>query len=231
MKKNYILVLILFTIASCAKNELSNDYLPSVTSNIVNTSIEGFEPNSVMENCIKNNPEFYIFSNPHSELWMDEISSNSKRRRITTSQPAISVTGYDMKTQISSYVTSFPSGLSCDSRVNRGVSYLSVKFQYKKTITIPKGADLILPPQTLMSTYIPMGNKPGTTVGEYGYSSAFVSTDGIVDTYYLITEGREIVYNSSGQQVAPLDNPIYTPCKIITPSQLIFKYQYTTVDW
>lgn len=122
MKKNYILVLILFTIASCAKNELSNDYLPSVTSNIVNTSIEGFEPNSVMENCIKNNPEFYIFSNPHSELWMDEISSNSKRRRITTSQPAISVTGYDMKTQISSYVTSFPSGLSCDSRVNRGVS-------------------------------------------------------------------------------------------------------------
>ena len=151
-------------------------------------------------------------------------------KKISASQPPINAIGYEIKTLMYTEVTMFPKGLACDTRIQRYVQYVYKKYQYKKIIQIPAGADLILPPLSVMSTIAPMGNLPGTT-NSIGYSSLFVSTNGVYDTYYLITESREITHTAAGQQVAPLDNPIYMPCTINPPSQLLFKYQYSDIDW
>lgn len=221
-----ILFMTLFTVSCNNKNELMSPQ----NKDIVFINEDGSEPDSVVRSWIKNNPELYKFTNPHSEFWVEENYINSKMKRVATSQPSISVTGYDIKTQINSSVGAFPYGVKCEPRISRYVSYVVIKYQYKKFITVPKGASVILPPDNIMSNFTPMGIKPGT-INQYGYTLAFVSTDGINDTYYLITEGFEITHNASGQQVAPLDDPIYIPCKFIKPSNIVFKYQYSSIDW
>jgi len=82
----------------------------------------------------------------------------------------------------------------------------SSTYQYKKSIQIPTGATLIIPDDATMAKMSPMGAKPGTST--IGYTSQLVSIGSIQDTYYLVTEGREITYNNLGQQVASADNPI-----------------------
>ena len=76
----------------------------------------------------------------------------------------------------------------------------------------------------------PMGNKPGTSSTK-GYVYEFISHGANYDTYYLITEGSEITHTVSGQQIAPLNDPVYLPCQIQIPQNIVFKYQYDTIEW
>lgn len=195
------------------------------SGDVVLISEDGVEPDSITESIVSKNPEAYIFENPYSELWKNENDGNLK----SVNSPPLSVEGYDVKQYLSSYSTMFLSGLSCDSRIQRNITYLVKKYRYKKTIQIPKDATLILPPDSYMQGMSPMGYKPGTN--NYGYSALKISSGNVYDTYYLMTEGSEIVYNIYGQQLFPLNNPVYIPCKVQTPHEVIFKYQYSIIEW
>ncbi|MBK5215874.1 MAG: hypothetical protein JJE53_03675 [Candidatus Pacebacteria bacterium] len=220
--------LCLILVISCSKNEddiIQPDMQMEKSDVIVIVSEDGVEPDSIIESIVENNPEAYIFENPNSELWINEDDGNLK----SATTASLSVEGYDVKEYLSAYSTLFPSGLSCDSRIQTGIVYLVKKYRYKKSIQIPKGATLILPPESYMQGMSPMGYLPGTS--NYGYSSLLISSGNVYDTYYLMTEGSEIVYNIYGQQLFPLNNPVYIPCKVQTPHEVIFKYQYSIIEW
>lgn len=120
----------------------------------------------------------------------------------------------------------FSSATSLEPRIIPFVTYVCNIYQYKKTVQIPKGATLALPPEATMNQYVPMGFLPGYT-NKFGYvSSNLISSNSTQDTYYLITESREITYNISGQQVATEDNPIFVHPTLKKPSDYIYPYQY-----
>ncbi len=104
------------------------------------------------------------------------------------------------------------------------------KYRYKKKIEIPEGATLIIPPESYMQGMSPMGYKPGTS--NFGYSALKISSgNNGHDTYYLMTDGREIAYDIYGHQLFPLNNPVYIPCRVQKPHEVIFKYQYSNINW
>ncbi|WP_297101557.1 hypothetical protein [uncultured Draconibacterium sp.] len=226
--KKYIYLLSLISlvfVVSCSDNEdeiIQADVQMEQSENIVLIPEDGIEPDSLIESIVASNPDAYVFEDSHSELWTNE---NLK----STTTTSLSVEGYDMKQYLSSFNTMFLSGLSCDSRIKSNITYLVKKYRYKKSIQIPKGATLILPPESYMGTMSPMGYLPGTS--NYGYSYELISSGNVYDTYYLMTEGSEIVYNIYGQQLFSLDNPVYIPCKVQTPHDIIFKYQYSVIEW
>jgi hypothetical protein len=230
MKKLSIIFLLSYIIfaASCSQNEnFDNNFKAQAEgqSDIINISYEGIEPEYVISKLLNEKPECYLFNDSNSDLW--EMDSDKSLKSISSA--FYTVVGYDKKVSISSSKASFIRGLTCDSRVLPGVIYLYTKYQYKKTIVIPKGATLILPPISVMNIMYPMGIKPGTST--IGYTCELVSSNSINDTYYLVTEGNEITYNIKGQQVAPAANPIFFPCGMGLPNNFLFKYQYQKIEW
>lgn len=246
MKKINVYAFLVFStisIISCSQNEVYENIADAqvvgdvnetskinsfevIEDSVIKVSNEGFESESAVLNFIEQHPNYYKPVESNSHLWQEE---DTKNRLGILSIPSITVSGYDVKTQIGFSTTMFPSGLSCDSRVFPYVYYLSKKYQYKKSIQIPHNATPILPPESIMTSLAPMGITPGKTT--IGYTYVLVSTGSVYDTYYLITEGNEITHNVNGQQVAPSNFPIYTPCNLRIPDNFIFKYQYSEIDW
>jgi hypothetical protein len=230
MKKYFyhLLIISVMFLSSCSqrdefKNESADNSKSQKSSleNVVVVNNEGEEPDSILQLRVAEHPEDYTFCNPHSELWKESLFRSA-------SDPI--VVGYAIVTKISESISLFYQGYLCDNRIFTMQSYIVKTNQYKAVIKIPHGATLVLPPPSIMATYSPMGNVPGTT-NTVGYSAVSVSTDNSYDTYYLVTEIREITHNSSGQQIAALDNPVYIPCSAYTPSALAFKYQYDLINW
>jgi hypothetical protein len=211
---------------SCSQNEIQENEFNREMKDGIKVSTEGFFPDSAIQKFILENPEYYVFGNSHSDLWVEESSFRS-----LTAQPSLNAYGYDIKVQISTGTTMFPKGLSCDSRIYTGTYYVYKRYQYKKSIQIPPNATLILPPDDFMITMTPIGTKPGTSSTK-GYVSELISHGSDYDTYYLITEGSEITHTASGQQIASLNDPVYLPCHIQIPQNIVFKYQYTeAIEW
>ncbi|MDR2963110.1 MAG: hypothetical protein LBU90_05720 [Bacteroidales bacterium] len=222
MKKLFVVCLSIALISSCAQEEINQTNI--VQKEVIVTSEDGTEPMSVIQGFVKEHPEYYVFEDSHSDLWAENTVENTNLK----DAPLIA-SGYDYKTQISTATATYVKGLLCDNRIIAGVSYVTKKIQYKKTIQIPKGATLILPPISTMATMTPMGYVPGTS--NIGYAAVYVSTNTVQDTYYLVTEGTEITHNYMGQEIAPANNPVYVPCNLRIPSNFVFKYQYAAVEW
>lgn len=216
-------------IVSCSQEESFDNGIKSIKENqevVINKSDKGIETESEVLRQICENPELYLFEDSNSDLWKEESHDNLK----SAYSASLTTTGYDVKSQISSGITNFYYGLVCESRIVPRTSYVWVKYRYKNLIQIPTGATLILPPSSIMSTMYPMGIEPGTT-STVGYSSELVSIGSTYDTYYLITECREITHNAIGQEVFPSSDPVILPCNIGVPSEFLFKYQYSIIEW
>ncbi len=113
----YCLSLVCLTfVMSCSEDD--HDPIQSAiqiekSDDLVFISEDGVDPDSITESIVSINSEAYIFENPHSELWKNEINKNLKSKNFFV----ISVKGYDEKQFLGSYHTMFLSGLSCDSRI------------------------------------------------------------------------------------------------------------------
>ncbi len=228
----YISMLFSILTWSCSQDEVVNVEI-SKTLNVEQEQLNGFimsscdefKPDSIIKN-VPENSDKYVFEDSHSELWVEE----SNLKATTTSEPLLA-TGYDIKEKVGTETTMYTGYSSSEPRLVPYVSYLVIKYQYKKVIQIPKNATLILPPDDIMSAYRPMGYMPGAGY-KLGYRFAKVRTDNYFDTYYLITEIYEITHTTSGSQVAPADDPIYAFTGMRYPKDLVFKYQYTEqINW
>ncbi|MDR0613349.1 MAG: hypothetical protein LBG45_07730 [Dysgonamonadaceae bacterium] len=223
---SFLFLLCVVIISSCTQNEVLNDVIGDgsateheMSSDVVIVSRDGQEPDSEIQKRVDGNIDKYQFGNPHSELWKESMLRSSTN---------LTVGGYDTKVEVDSYTIMFPQGYACDSRIYTSQYYIQKTYQYKKTIQVPNGTSVAIPPQSIMGTYSPMGRIPGTSKIGYAISN-LIPSNNTYDTYHLITEVREITHNISGQQIAPLNNPVYSPCNAITPNNFVFVYQI--IEW
>ncbi|MDR0614045.1 MAG: hypothetical protein LBG45_11400 [Dysgonamonadaceae bacterium] len=229
MKKNIYFLILSLLVWSCSQDAVINNESPlkqdQRLNSIIMSSDDAIIPDSVIHYVIETS-EQYLFEDPHSELWVKESNLRSD-----ISDPILA-TGYDIKEQVGTGTVMFSSSSTVEPRIVPHVSYLYKKYQYKKVIQIPKDATLILPHVDIMHAYRPMGYNPGRTDRKLGYASVKVPTDNnYYDTHHLVTEIWEITHNISGQQVAPANNPIYTFVGFRFPANIIFKYQYESINW
>jgi hypothetical protein len=228
MKKNLTILLLLCVITlSCSdQTETINSTETALKDAVIISSDDPSLFQNATLSAITKNPDIYNnFVDSHSELWSTLKSS------------ALTAIGYDSKQNLNSdgktaFSISFAAQLrQYDSRVLdlRYATYLTNQYLYKKDIIIPQGATLILPPESSMSTYIPMGRIPGTTT--YGYKATFISSSSSGDVYQFSTQVTQISYTISGAQVASVDNPIFVSTRYYSPSNFAFKYQYSSIEW
>ncbi len=228
MKKLFYLFILITFAYSCSQDDAmisdnSKEINSDKSNDLVLTSEDGTLSNEFLLKLQKDYPEKFVFGEDHSDLWPN---GNGLR---ASSEPYI-VSGFDTKELIKTTVSMFPLGSSCDLRIAPGIYYIENFYHYIKYIQVPKGATVILPPESVMATFQPMGIIPGT-LNKYGYTYAFVWGNNTHDTYALITQIFEITHTSLGQQMAPLDNPVYGPCKAYYPINMVFKYTYSDVVW
>lgn len=95
-KSVYFLVLVCMVLAtSCSQNEMQENKFNREMQDGIKVSTEGFFPDSAVQKFILENPEYYVFGNSHSDLWLEESSFRS-----LTAQPSLNAYGYDVKVQI-----------------------------------------------------------------------------------------------------------------------------------
>ena len=233
MKKLFFLLISIVLLVACSNeennivNENPNSGLPFSFEGIYETEADGSESVEIAEKRIAANPEMYKSNQveTNTELWDSQISLRAEK--------ALQVSDWDVKQLVSSYKTIFYQGYFYDNRITRGITYVVNIYHYKKSLQIPKGASLIPAPSSAMNVDN-MGYIPGTYGSDaiVGYKFDLASTNSTHDTYYAITEVREITHNVSGQQIAPAHDPVYIPGKITNPHNFVFKYQYKEeIEW
>ena len=182
----------------------------------------------VVERSKAANPDAYVFSDPHSEVYKELTNGNLKASSVA------SVTGFDSKKNMNySFYAGYTSAINpYDSRVHAPYPnyFITDKYQYYKNLVVPSTGSITIPPAEVMNQYSPMGFIPGTK--EKGYSIKLVSTSNGYKTYQFVTEVYEAEYNLLGQKVTSSDNPIFWGTYFYIPKNYTFKYIFVdNTEW
>lgn len=175
----------------------------------------------------KQNPQNFIFENPHSELFVSSTNNSLK----STNQTYI-VSGYDKRSILKKYNLTF--GFPYDSRIIAGVPYYTEFCEYIKYIEVPKGYSIVIPSSNpplltrgLLPTTLNMGYIPDTFIT--GYTIRYISTIGSKEKYALVTQVEEIIRNTANNQT--LSPFVFNPYDVVNPSTFQFKYQLQDLSW
>ena len=141
--------------------------------------------------------------------------------QLRSSSGVITVVGYTGRTKINSEMI----GFGGYNKYGLSGYYVCDVYKYYYQITVPHGASVTIPELHQMTD--PNMGWIGPMNFTKGYSKETVSLNSNGDTFYLYTYLRIITHNSVGQQVGPY----YYPFDITTPSNFVFKYTYTTLEW
>ncbi len=201
MKKSILSLLFGMIIISACQNNFSTDLEP------IN-----------LDKCLYNEDGylFYTKSSDSSSIY----DAFSLTRALTLTYFEDSVVGYDTRTFVSSgtaYFTQQPN----NTLLQPYVYYVTQKYNYSNTVTIPHGASIAWLIPDGSDTVTQMGYIPNTSTS--GFSPVLISSSGSGDTYRLTTSITEIRNTVSGQT---LPYTVYMPFRVTNPNYLTFKYVY-----